>query len=232
MGNPAGTIPRPALATGPRWLAAIDAVCIVVLNLAVGLEVAIVFLNTVLRVFHTTLMPGMDETARLLLICLAFLGGAVAYGRGQFMAITYVVGPHAGPAAAAASRRTVDWLVILIAAVIGGASIPLQILNAGETTTMLGIGYVWMTAPMTAGLRAVHPARRGARCARGRSRAVLGSLLLVAAVVAAIVLGRERRLGGHAGALRRARRRLRPADPHRRARRLRAGLGRQRSTST
>ncbi len=71
-------------------------------------------------------MPGMDETARLLLVSLAFLGGAVAYGRGLFMAITILVDSlpyRARPAMGA----LVDCLVIVTAGVIEGASIPLQV---------------------------------------------------------------------------------------------------------
>jgi TRAP-type C4-dicarboxylate transport system permease small subunit len=133
------TSPLPVRGAG--WPAGADAACIAVLNLGLAAEVAIVFLNTVLRPFHATLMPGMDETARLLLVCLAFLGGAVAYGRGQFMAIT-VLADRLPPRLPPTAGVLVDWLVIVTAAAIGRASIPLQVLNAGETTTMLGIGYV------------------------------------------------------------------------------------------
>ena len=53
-------------------------------------EVTVVFLNTVLRnAFNATLLPGVEETSRLFLVITAFLGGAVAYGRGRFMAINY-----------------------------------------------------------------------------------------------------------------------------------------------
>src|SRR5439155_18051877 len=70
----------------PRWLQQVDLATIVLINLALVAEVTIVFLNTVLRNgFNATLMPGVEETSRLFLIITAFLGGAVAYGRGRFM---------------------------------------------------------------------------------------------------------------------------------------------------
>ena len=171
------------------WLAAADTACIVLLNIGLAFEVSIVFLNTVARLFHASLMPGMDETARLLLVCIAFLGGAVAYGRGQFMAITVLVDRLPGPARAFFAAL-VDWTVVAVACVIGGTSIPLQMLNAGERTTMLGIGYVWMTAPITAGcaLFIMHAVR--SLLNRG-SRAALGAGLLAVLIVAAVVLGRE-----------------------------------------
>ncbi len=177
-----------AVAT-PRWLAAADAVCIVVLNLGLAVEVAIVFANTVLRVFHTSLLPGIDETARMLLIYLAFLGGAVAYERGQFMAISYVV-DRLPPAWRNGFAAAVSWLVMLAAGVIGGATIPLQLVNAGEATTMLGIGYVWMTMPMTLGC-ALLILHAGVALFRRPIGAVIVSAVPLAALVAAFILGRE-----------------------------------------
>ena len=45
----------------------------------------------------------------------------------------------------------VEWLVILIAALIGAYSVPLLIANAEEKTMLLGISYAWLTLPMTVG---------------------------------------------------------------------------------
>src|SRR5689334_2205844 len=78
--------------TAPHWLRHIDSAMIALINLALVVEVTIVFLNTVLRnTSHTMLLPGVEETSRLFLIMTAFLGGAVAYGRGRFMAVNYFV---------------------------------------------------------------------------------------------------------------------------------------------
>ena len=181
--------PRADAVATPRWLAAADAVCVVVLNLGLAVEVAIVFANTVLRVFHTSLLPGIDETARMLLIYLAFLGGAVAYERGHFMAISYVV-DRLPPAWRNGFAAAVSWLVMLAAGVIGGATIPLQIVNAGEATTMLGIGYVWMTMPMTLGC-ALLILHAGVALFRRPIGAVIVSAVPLAALVAAFILGRE-----------------------------------------
>jgi len=185
----ADVLASPASTPIPRWLVLADTLCVVVLNLGLVAEVAIVFLNTVARSFHWTLMPGVDETARLLLIWLAFLGGAVAYQRGQFMAINYFV-DRLPPPLRSALAAAVNWMVILVAAIIGGATIPLQITNSGEATTLLGIGYLWLTMPMTlgCGLLILHAAFALSR--RGAS-AVVASGLPLAALVAAFILGRE-----------------------------------------
>jgi C4-dicarboxylate transporter, DctM subunit len=173
----------------PRWLGMIDAACIVLLNIGLVAEVTIVFLNTVLRPFHLSLMPGMDETARLLLICLAFLGGGVAYGRGQFMAITVltnVLPPRARRYPAAMAR----WLVVAVAAWIGASSVPLLLLNAGAHTTLLGISFIWMTLPMTIGcsLLILHA---GVALTRLGAPAVLASGCVVGGLVLALVLGQQ-----------------------------------------
>jgi tripartite ATP-independent transporter DctM subunit len=185
-------LPGPTRATipaAPGWLRVVDGACIMLLNLGLLFEVVAVFLNTVLRPFHATLMPGMEETARLFLIGLAFLGGGVAYGRGQFMAITVAVDRlpqdwRAYPTAA------VQWVVIAVTAAIGGASIPLEIMNAGGHSTLLGISFVWMVLPMTVG-SAVLILHAGVALGRMRRKPVLASGAFVAAIVLALVLARE-----------------------------------------
>lgn len=173
----------------PRWLALLEAAAVMLLNGGLVAEVGIVFLNTILRAFHLSLMPGMEETARLLLIWLAFLGGAVAYGRGRFMAITVLI-DRLPLSARAYPMAAVQWMVALIAAVIGGASIPLQILNDGAHTTLLGIGFVWMTLPMTLGcaILIMHASLALWRLPR---HAVVAAGCAVAAAVLALLLGRH-----------------------------------------
>ncbi len=180
---------RALVPAAPRWLQAIDSACIVVLNLGLAAEVVIVFLNTVLRPFHLMLMPGMEETARLLLICLAFLGGAVAYGRGQFMAITLAVDRlprrhRVYPMAA------VQWMVVATAALIGISSIPLLRLNAGAHTTLLGISFIWMTVPMTVGCT-IMILHAGVAMLRLPPRAVVASGCVVAAAMLALIWGQD-----------------------------------------
>jgi C4-dicarboxylate transporter DctM subunit len=172
----------------PSWLRLLDGACILVINLGLVFEVAVVFLNTVLRPFHATLMPGMEETAHLFLICLAFLGGGVAYGRGQFMAITVAV-DRLTPRRRVYPMAAVQWVVIATTLAIGGSSVPLEIMSAGGHTTLLGIGFVWMTLPMTIGC-AVLVLHAGVALHRLPIGAVLASGGFVAACVLTLVLAR------------------------------------------
>jgi C4-dicarboxylate transporter, DctM subunit len=168
------------------WLRTIDDFCLTFLNIALVVEVAVVFANTAARFFHAEIVPGIEETARLFLVCVAFLGGGVAYGRGRFMAVNVIVDMlpmfwrHV-------TACMVEWTVVLLAVIIGGASIPLQIVNSGESSTLLGIGYVWMTLPMTLGcvLFVLH----AGRAMLGRPRfIVIGAGLTVLTIVVVVVL--------------------------------------------
>ncbi len=174
----------------PAWLRRIDDSIIVLVNLALVGEVGIVFINTVLRATtNGTLVHGMEELSRLFLIVTAFAAGGVAYGRGRFMAITAFVERFGKPMRDVFSGM-VEWLVIAVTAIIGGVSIPLQIANAGEHTTMLNIGYVWMTAPMTIGclLFILHA---GNALSRLPLRAVAIAGAIVGVILLATILGRE-----------------------------------------
>src|SRR5689334_22411464 len=114
-------------------------------------EVLLVFSSTMVRaIFNTSSMMWVDEVSPLFLVTLAFLGGAVAYGHGQFIAIKVVLDrlPRA-------VQRYLDagteWIAIVVSVLIGGYSIPMFVANAEEKTLLLGISYLWMTLPITLG---------------------------------------------------------------------------------
>src|SRR4030095_5439451 len=79
----------PAYETGvPAWLKAIDGAALALLNVLLAIEVVLVFAGTMVRTFyHSSTMMWVDEVSPLFLVTLAFVGGAVAYSRGQFIAI-------------------------------------------------------------------------------------------------------------------------------------------------
>ena len=135
----------------PGWLKSVDTAVLALLNIGLVIQVVLVFVSTMVRnFFHSSSMMGVDETSPLFLITLAFLGGAVSYSRGQFIAIT-VLADRAPPAWIEFFRAFSEWVVIIVSLLIGGYSIPLLVANAEETTILLGISYVWMTLPITIG---------------------------------------------------------------------------------
>ncbi|MCC6469410.1 MAG: TRAP transporter large permease subunit [Alphaproteobacteria bacterium] len=170
----------------PPWLHVIDRIVIALLNAALVAEVAIVFANTLLRsLFSSSLLMGFDETSSVFLIMVAFLGGAVSYGRGQFIAITLLV-DKAPAAARSFFAAAVEWIVVLTSLLIGGYSIPLLMINAEETTVLLGIGYAWMTVPITLGC-ALFVLHAGLSLSRRPIALIAGAGALVGAVVLVFV---------------------------------------------
>jgi tripartite ATP-independent transporter DctM subunit len=176
-----------SVATPPRWLHAIDTVVIAVLNVMLAAEVLLVFSGTMARAFFESSMMWVDEVSPLFLVNLAFLGGAVSYGRGQFIAITLLV-ERAPPAWNGILKAFSEWLVIGISLLIGGYSVPLLIANAEEKSLLLGISYLWMTIPITLGsaLFVVHAIRGLASRARGLD--VAGLAIVAACVIAFLVV--------------------------------------------
>src|SRR5690606_33887233 len=131
----------------PAWLRPIDTAVIVLLNVMLVVEVLLIFATTVSRgMFHSSALMGVDETSGLFLVTIAFLGGAVSYSHGQFIAITLLVDRATG-AWHAFFKAFAECVVVVICALLGGWSVPLLIANAEEKTLLLGIGYLWLTLP-------------------------------------------------------------------------------------
>jgi TRAP-type C4-dicarboxylate transport system permease small subunit len=162
----------------PAWIRAIDTAAIALLNVSLAIELLLVFANTAVRtLFNSSLLMGVDETSPLFLITLAFLGGAVAYSRGQFIAITLLI-DRAPRAWNEFFKACAEWIVIIVSLLIGGYSIPLLIANAEEKTILLGIGYIWMTLPITVG-SALLIARAGLSLFHRSGATIVGATIVV-----------------------------------------------------
>ncbi len=182
-------LPVPARLRPPGWLQQFDAVVIGFLNVALVVEIAIVFLNTMFRQFGGPAFHGLEETSRLLLVNMAFLGGAVAYGRGDFMTINFVA-DRVPDAWKAFFDGVVEWAVVVISALFGYYAIELWKINADEKTLILGIPFLWLVLPMTLGsvLFVLHVA---CRLFRLPPLAAVASGALVGAVVVFLALSRN-----------------------------------------
>ena len=180
-----GAVPAAPRST-PRWLAAIDTLVIAILNVMLAAEVLLVFGSTMERsLFNSSSTMWVDEISPLFLITLAFLGGAVAYGHGQFIAIKVLVDRLPVRSQAFLQAMT-EWIAIVVSALIGGYSVPMFMANADEKTILLGISYLWMTIPITAGC-ALFIARAGHALWRLPWRASVAAGVLVALVSATVV---------------------------------------------
>ena len=162
----------------PHWLRALDTAVIALINVMLAIEVVVVFTSTMARNFlHSSSIMWVDEASPLFLIALAFLGGAVAYSRGQFIAITILV-DRAPAAWREFFAACAEWIVIIVSVLLGAYSVPLIIANGEEKTMLLGIGYIWMTVPITAG-SAMFVLRAGLSLATRQTRALVASTLVV-----------------------------------------------------
>ena len=183
----------------PAWIKAIDDVVIALLNVSLVVEILLVFTSTLSRaLFNSSALMGIDETSTLFLVTLSFLGGAVAYSRGQFIAITVFL-DRAPPAWHAFFCAFSEWMVIVVSLLVGGYSIPLLISNAAETTVLLGIGYIWMTLPITIGSALF--ALRAGRSLLARPPKARIAATAVAIALALLYFALAPQLGAHPHAL-------------------------------
>ncbi|MBY3307579.1 TRAP transporter large permease subunit [Rhizobium laguerreae] len=190
----------PALETGmhggeslipaPRWLGLLDTVAIAILNISLIAQVLLIFSSTILRSYtNSPLIVGAAETAHAFLVTISFLGGAVSYSRGNFVAITFLsdrMPLRLRPFLAA----LVEWTVILVTALVGYYSIPLVISNVEETTIVLGISYVWMTVPITLGC-ALFVLHAAVRLSRLPVPAIVAAAFIPALAVALFLMSQD-----------------------------------------
>jgi TRAP-type C4-dicarboxylate transport system permease small subunit len=96
--------------------------------------------------------PWTEESARLLLVWLGFLGAALAFGRGGHLGVDYFVGklaPEARPLAA-----SVSWLCTLAFAcwvlLAGGVALVSRTAESGQLLPALGFakGWVYLAVPV------------------------------------------------------------------------------------
>lgn len=94
-----------------------------------------------------------EEVATILLIWVALLGAAVAFGRNEHLGIDYVVrqfDPAARRMIALVVQAIIAWFAIAVL-IYGGYVLVSETLRAGQVTSALGIrqGYVYLAVPIS-----------------------------------------------------------------------------------
>ncbi|WP_127088625.1 TRAP transporter large permease subunit [Aquabacter cavernae] len=159
--------------------AGLDAVVVT----ALVAQLAITLVSVTLRALAHSSILWADDSAKLTLPVIAFLGGAIAYRRGQHAAI--MVGISALPPFwREVCRALVEYLVLIVTVAAGLASIGLFRSRLGEVLPMLGLSGAWSVVPFTLGMVVV--ALTALERLTGFARAVH---LAVAGVLALIALG-------------------------------------------
>ncbi|MBA4790244.1 MAG: TRAP transporter large permease subunit [Rhizobiales bacterium] len=143
-----GASPAAATLRLPRLF---DATLDLVVLSALVAQLCITLASVTLRALTHTSILWADDSAKLTLPVVAFLGGAVAYRRGQHASITAGISALP-PFGQDVCRVLVEYLVLVVTVAAGLASIGLFRSRLGEVLPMLGLSGAWSVVPFTLGM--------------------------------------------------------------------------------
>jgi tripartite ATP-independent transporter DctM subunit len=131
-----------------RWL---DTILGFLVGLAVIGELVIIFGNIVAREVFNVPVLWADELGQLALTSVAFLGGALAYTRNEYIAVHSVI-DRLPKAWRPAIDAFVEWLVFTGSVIGAYYSISVIQMRWTEYTAVLGLRMGWFVIPLTVGL--------------------------------------------------------------------------------
>ena len=124
----------------------------VVVGLAIIVELVVMFGNVVSCFLFETSFHGSEEIGELALVIIAFIGGAIAYPRGEHIAVEifYKMLPKRWHEAIGAAA---SWIVVVISVIGAFLSIKIVFITTLlNKTAILQISQAWFTLPMIIGL--------------------------------------------------------------------------------
>jgi tripartite ATP-independent transporter DctM subunit len=123
----------------------------IVVGLAVATELIILFGNVITRSLFNYTILWANELGHLVLVIIAFVGGALAYNRNEHIAVHAVV-ERLPKSWRPVLDSLVDWLVF--AGSVFGAYLSIDIVKSrsAELSTVLEISMGWFVLPLTVGL--------------------------------------------------------------------------------
>jgi tripartite ATP-independent transporter DctM subunit len=134
-----------------KFGAALDAGLRVIMVLAVSGELAAIFMNVVSRYLFDSSFLWVDDVAKIALSIIAFIGGAFAYRRNEFVSVRAFVNQlPAGPRHVC--DVAIEFIVLASAITAGVASGPLLLANWHELMPILQIPETWIDIPLTIGM--------------------------------------------------------------------------------
>jgi tripartite ATP-independent transporter DctM subunit len=122
-----------------------------IVGAALFAELVLMFTNVICRFFFQFSIHGSEELGELAVMVIAFIGGAIAYPRGEHVAveILYKVLPEKWHARL---RAEAAWVVVITAAVAVVLSIQVVLVTTIKNKTgILGINKAWYSLPMITG---------------------------------------------------------------------------------
>jgi len=123
-----------------------------IVGTAILVELIVMFGNVLTRFFLDFSFHGIEEAGELSLMIIAFIGGAIAYPRGDHVAVEliYKILPYRWHSAVEAAT---NWIIVgisLVGAVLSTQIVFITTLN--NKTAILQISQAWYTLPMIVGL--------------------------------------------------------------------------------
>jgi TRAP-type C4-dicarboxylate transport system permease small subunit len=127
-----------------------------VMALCLGVMAVAVFVNVILRYGFGSGIQTSEELARLLFVWMVFIGAAVAYPRGEHMAVTTFLQPLTKPGREGAFRwmmRLIHALVLLASCFLAWGAWQQVVVGMGSVSVVMG--YPQALLPLPAFLCAV-----------------------------------------------------------------------------
>ena len=118
--------------------------------IALVIELFVMFTNVILRSLFSQSLVWSTELGLLALIAITFLGGAVAYPKGEHLSIKAIVN-YLPEWMRLNFDILVNWIVFIISIIIGFFAIKTGIEHLNETTMSLGINVGWFSLPIVLG---------------------------------------------------------------------------------
>jgi tripartite ATP-independent transporter DctM subunit len=134
--------------TIPNWLSnTIDAI----LSISLLVELVVMFGNVLSRLFFHSPFYWSDEVGKLCLTILTFIGGAIAYPRGEHAAVRYLI-QHLSSKWQQILNSIGLWLVLLTSVLVAILAIFLANEQWSNHSMILGIGGFWYILPIIIGM--------------------------------------------------------------------------------
>ncbi len=134
-----------------RLVSAVDKALNVFVGAAVLMELLVLFANVISRSFLGESLLWANELGNLVLGIVAFIGGALAYNRGEHIAVHAFI-DRLPPYARSLTLVFVDWLVLALSVFVGWMSWSVVESRAEELSTVMEISMRWFVLPLTVGM--------------------------------------------------------------------------------
>jgi TRAP transporter, DctM subunit len=168
----------PAPWSGARWL---DAAFEGVVGAAIVIELVVILFNIAMRLATGNSVTWTQEISALAIYIVAFMGGAIAYGRGAHMSIQALVSRL--PASWHPYQKALaDWLVFTTALISLVLFVPVLLQRFDEHTPILDLPTFYVSLPFAVGM-AMTAYSALVKLVRQQPRAAIGGLVLAAAIV-------------------------------------------------